>query len=220
VTSLVIPDAGLAGSAWARLQDGNTRWIEGRSTADGERGEARRAALTRSQTPFALILGCSDSRVPAEILFDQGLGDLFVVRTAGHALDAAVLGSVEYAVGILNVSLIVVLGHDECGAVAAATRLVDEAQVPPGYIRDVAERIAPNVLRARRSGADNPEKIIGQHAKYTVELLRERSLLVDAAIERGATAVVAAQYCLTSGDVTAVPTLSMPALATDFAHAA
>jgi carbonic anhydrase len=203
-TALDTPDP------WARLREGNLRWVEDRSTAGGDRGAARRAETSLSQTPFALVLGCSDSRVPAEILFDQGLGDLFVVRTAGHVVDSAALGSVEYAVDVLGVSLIVVLGHEECGAVAAAARVVDDGEVPPGYIRDIAERIAPNVLRARRAGAVTAAEIVGQHSMHTVELLRQRSPLVDAAIRRGALAAVPARYSLSSGTVIEV---GSPALA-------
>lgn len=188
---------------WAQLQAGNVRWVEGRSSAGG-RGADRRAEVSLSQTPFAAVLGCSDSRVPAEILFDQGLGDLFVVRTAGHVVDSAALGSVEYAVEVLGVSLIVVLGHDECGAVAAASRIVDDAQVPPGYIRDVAERIAPNILRARKEGATSPAAVVSNHSVYTVELLRQRSALIDNAIRCDAVRAIAARYCLRSGIVTQV----------------
>jgi carbonic anhydrase len=153
---------------------------------------------------MAAVLGCADSRVPAEILFDQGLGDLFVTRTAGHVLDSAVLGSIEYSVGVLGVSLIVVLGHEGCGAVAAAARLVDEAEVPPGHIRDVAERIAPSVLRARAAGAGTLATIGAQHSLYTAELLAQRSVIVDEAVRRGALTVVPVQYCLGTGLVAEV----------------
>lgn len=190
--------------AWARLQDGNRRWVDGNSTAARDRGAARRAQLNESQTPFAVVLGCSDSRVPAEILFDQGLGDLFVVRTAGHVLDSASLGSVEYAVAMLGVSLIVVLGHQGCGAVAAAGQLVDEGQIPPGFIRDVAEHIAPDVVRARRAGAVTPAELSAQHSLYTVDLLRQRSSLIDAAIRRGSLSTVPVQYSLSTGLVAEV----------------
>jgi carbonic anhydrase len=195
-------------SNWARLSEGNARWVEGRSRADDKRGAVRRAELAYAQNPFALVLGCADSRVPAEILFDQGLGDLFVVRTAGHTLDSAVLGSMEYAVEVLGVELLVVLGHEGCGAVAAAARVVDEVAVPHGYIRDVAEKIAPNVLRARLGGASTPEAVGAQHAAYTLELLRERSSALDTAIRRGALEAVASQYSLKTGrvcEVTALP---------------
>ncbi|GIF21432.1 carbonic anhydrase [Actinoplanes tereljensis] len=197
---------------WARLSEGNIRWVEGRSRADGQRGAVRRAELTTSQNPFALVLGCADSRVPAEILFDQGLGDLFVVRTAGQTVDSAVLGSMEYAVEVLGVELLVVLGHEGCGAVAAAARVIDEVAVPHGYIRDVAEKIAPNVLRARLAGASTPEEVGAQHAAYTLELLRERSSALDNAIRRGALGAVATQYSLKTGRVCEVAPLSEPHL--------
>ncbi len=198
---------------WSRLREGNTRWAEGRSTAGDRRGAARRAEVALAQAPQAVVLGCADSRVPAELLFDQGIGDLFVVRTAGHTLDSAVVGSVEYAVGVLAVPLIIVLGHDECGAVAAACRLLDEAQVPPGSIRGVAEQIAPDVLRARTAGAVTLSEISGEHARYTVDLLRQRSPMIDAAIVRGELAVVPAHYCLRTGAVTEVRPMAEAALA-------
>jgi carbonic anhydrase len=197
-------DSGQPGSPWQRLLDGNARWVAGRSEADTGRNAARRAELTESQSPFALVLGCADSRLPAEIVFDQGLGDLFGVRTAGHVLDAAVLGSVEYAVVQLAVPLIVVLGHEGCGAVAAAAGVVDSAAVPPGFIRDVVEHIAPNVLRARSEGAGNSDEVGGQHTIYTIEQLRQRSAIVDGAVRRGELEIVAARYCLGTGEVSEV----------------
>lgn len=190
---------------WIRLQEGNLRWIEDRSTAADDRGAARRAQLTEAQKPFAVIVGCSDSRVPAEILFDQGLGDLFVVRTAGHVLDAAALGSVEYAVVVLGVPLIVVLGHEGCGAVDAAIGVVDRAQAPPGHIRDIAERIAPNVVRARHDGASTPADVCGRHSVYTLDALRQRSALIDDAIRRGTVAALPARYHLRTGIVAELP---------------
>lgn len=190
-----------AGSPWATLQEGNARYVSGRSAADVRRGANRRAELVGSQAPSALVFGCADSRVPVEILFDQGLGDLFVVRTAGHVFDQAVLGSIEYATEILGVPLVVILGHDGCGAVAAALSMVDEGKVPPGCIRDVAEHIAPDVVRARLAGAETFEEAVEQHARFTAELLRERSALIDRAVTAGRLTVVPAWYSLTSGQV-------------------
>ncbi len=199
-------------SPWKRLQDGNRRWLEDRSTAGAGRGALRRAETCQGQNPFAVVLGCADSRLPAEILFDQGLGDLFVVRTAGQVLDTAVLGSIEYAVEALGVRLIVVLGHDGCGAVAAATGIVDGAPVPPGHIRDIASHVAPNVLRARLDGATTPDEIGGQHTLYTADLLRERSGIIDAAARRRKVSVVPAQYNLSTGTVTRVAPIAAPVL--------
>ncbi|MEV6349526.1 carbonic anhydrase [Actinoplanes sp. NPDC051851] len=197
-------------TTWAQLREGNARYMAGTSAADMRRGANRRAELVGSQAPSALVFGCSDSRVPVEILFDQGLGDLFVVRTAGHVIDGAVLGSIEYAVEILGVPLIVVMGHDGCGAVAAAMAMVDEGKVPPGSIRDVVEHIAPDIVRARFAGDRTFEGAVEQHARYSVELLRERSALVDGAVRAGRLTVVPAWYSLRTGQV--AEALPLPAL--------
>jgi carbonic anhydrase len=193
-------------SGFQDLLEGNARFVAGRSEAAGRRGADRRAQLVASQAPSALVFGCADSRVPVEILFDQGLGDLFVVRTAGHVVDGAVLGSIEYAVEVLGVPLIVVLGHDGCGAVAAATAMVDEGRVPPGSIREVAEHIAPDIVRGRIEGDRTCADAVERHACYTVDLLQERSALIGAAVRSGRLTVVAARYSLGTGQVTeAVP---------------
>ncbi|SDT46150.1 carbonic anhydrase [Actinoplanes derwentensis] len=190
-----------ASTSWAVLREGNARFIAGMTSADLRRGPHRRAELIGSQAPSAIVFGCADSRVPAEILFDQGLGDLFVVRTAGHVVDGSVLGSIEYAVEVLGVPLIVVLGHDSCGAVAASIAMVDEGKVPPGSIREIVEHIAPDVVRARIAGAETLAETIEQHASYTAELLRERSVLIDRAITAGRVSVVPTFYSLASGEV-------------------
>ncbi|WP_430783347.1 carbonic anhydrase [Actinoplanes sp. G11-F43] len=189
------------GTHWAALREGNARYVAGLSTADVRRGADRRAELVGAQAPSALVFGCADSRVPVEILFDQGLGDLFVVRTAGHVFDVSVLGSIEYAVEVLGVPLIVILGHDGCGAVAAATTMVDEGKVPPGCIRDVAEHIAPDIVRARIAGAETFEETVEQHARFTAEQLLDRSALIDRAVTAGRVNVVPTWYSLASGQV-------------------
>ncbi|HWS33110.1 MAG TPA: carbonic anhydrase [Actinoplanes sp.] len=190
-----------AGKSWAALREGNQRYMAGLSTADVRRGADRRAELLKSQAPSAIVLGCADSRVPVEILFDQGLGDLFVVRTAGHVLDSAVLGSLEYAVEVLGVPLIVIVGHHGCGAVVAGQTMVDEGKVPPGNIREIAEHIAPDVVRARLSGAETHSDIVEAHSLYTAELLRDRSALIDRAVTAGKLSVVPTFYSLTTGEV-------------------
>src|SRR5262245_51956921 len=125
-------------TAWKALKEGNERFVAGMPEHPSQSIE-HRASLAEEQRPTAVVFGCADSRVAAEIIFDQGLGDMFVVRTAGHVIDAAVLGSIEYAVSVLDVPLIVVLGHDSCGAVKATLTALDEGVVPGGYVRDIVE---------------------------------------------------------------------------------
>ena len=107
----------------------------------------------------------------AELIFDQGLGDMFVVRTAGQAIDSAVLGSIEYAVTVLNVPLIVVLGHDSCGAVKAAIGAIDDGAIPGGFVRDVVERVAPSILLGRREGLSRVDEFEERHVRETVAQL-------------------------------------------------
>ena len=137
--------------AWRALQDGNARFIAG-ETEHPHQDAQRRKDLAQSQKPFAVIFGCSDSRLAAEIIFDLGLGDTFVIRTAGQVIDNAVLGSLEYAIEVLGTPLIMVLGHDSCGAVTATKDSVESGQLPRGFQRDLVERITPSVLEAKRAG--------------------------------------------------------------------
>ena len=148
-----------------------------------------------------MIFGCADSRVAAEIIFDQGLGDMFVVRTAGHVIDSAVLGSIEYAVTVLNVPLVVVLGHDTCGAVNAALSAVDSGALPGGYVRDVVERVAPSILLGRRDGLTSPEEFEQRHIHETVAQLMVRSTAVAERVAAGSLAIVGATYQLAAGKV-------------------
>jgi carbonic anhydrase len=197
-----------ADDAWERMQTGNHRWVERRSAAGNRRAAARRAATSLGQNPFAMVLSCADSRLPVEILFDQGIGDLFVVRTAGHSLDTAVLGSLEYGVEVLGVSLIVVLGHESCGAVAAAIGVADGVLAPPGHIGDIARSIVPHVQEARRAGAETADEIAGRHSLITADLLRERSEILDEAIRERRLAARAAHYSISSGLAGDPPSLS------------
>ena len=136
--------------AWRRLREGNERFVAGESSHPNQ-DASRRSSLVENQHPFAVIFGCSDSRLAAEIIFDLGLGDAFVVRTAGQVIDDAVLGSLEYSISVLGVPLIVVLGHDSCGAVSATKTAVETGQMPVGFIRDLVERITPSVLTSLRN---------------------------------------------------------------------
>jgi carbonic anhydrase len=188
-------------AAWAALAEGNRRFAEGRR--EHPHGDAdRRARLAAAgQKPFALIFGCSDSRVAAEIVFDRGLGDLFVVRTAGHVLDTGVLGSLEFGVAVLDVPLVVVLGHDACGAVTATLEAHADGRIPGGYVRNVVELVTPSVLAARRRGVADVEGVVHEHARATAALLVERSAAIAERVADGRCAVVAAEYRLADGDV-------------------
>jgi carbonic anhydrase len=187
-------------TAWDALNEGNQRFVAGRP-AHPSQSVKRRAALADGQQPVAAVFGCGDSRVPAEIVFDQGLGDMFVVRTAGHVIDSAVLGSIEFAVAVLDVPLIVVLGHDGCGAVNAALSALDDGVVPDGYLRDVVERVAPSILLGRRDGLSAANEFVGRHVDETVAQLANRSTAIAERVAAGTLALVGATYHLADGRV-------------------
>ena len=189
--------------AWRDLVEGNSRYAAGASRHDHQDPE-RRLELADHQDPFGLVLGCSDSRVPAEVVFDQGLGDLFVVRTAGHIVDSAVLGSIEFGVEVLQVPLILVLGHTGCGAVAATVRAIDAHHTPSGYLRDVVERVSPAVFEARRVTDTGPDAIAAENVRQTTRALLEKSATLADAVRSGRTAVVGALYRITEGVVSPV----------------
>ena len=160
-----------------------------------------RASLAAAQKPTAVVFGCADSRVAAEIIFDQGLGDMFVVRTAGHVLDSAVLGSLEYAVTVLDVPLIVVLGHDSCGAVKATLSALDDGTVPGGYVRDVVERVTPSILLGRRQGLSRVDEFEAHHVLETAAQLMSRSSAIADRVDKAQLAIVGLTYHLADGRV-------------------
>jgi carbonic anhydrase len=185
-------------NAWKALREGNERFVAGTPKHPNQSIE-HRASLAEGQKPTAVVFGCSDSRLAAEIIFDQGLGDMFVVRTAGHVLDSAVLGSIEYAVAVLNVPLIVVLGHDSCGAVKATLSALDEGAVPGGYVRDLVERVTPSILLGRREGLTRVDEFEAKHVNETVAQLQARSTVIAKALEDGSVGVVGLTYHLADG---------------------
>ncbi|MCV7021117.1 carbonic anhydrase [Mycolicibacterium aichiense] len=187
-------------TAWKALKEGNERFVAGQPEHPSQSIEDR-ARLAGGQTPTAVIFGCADSRVAAEIIFDQGLGDMFVVRTAGHVIDSAVLGSIEYAVGVLNVPLIAVLGHDSCGAVKATLSALDDGAVPGGYIRDLVERVTPSILVGRREGLTRVDEFEARHVIETGTQLMARSALIAERVAAGALAIVGLTYHLADGKV-------------------
>ena len=194
------------GQVWREMVRGNARFVAGEPRHPRQDVE-RRSELAGAQNPRAALFGCSDSRLAAEIIFDKGLGDLFVVRNAGQVISDSVVGSLEYAVAVLNVPLIVVLGHDECGAVAAAiaSQGADAAPLPPHIERLIAP-IVPAVHRVVGDGAVDPgtvdAELVGrEHLRDTVAELLEESELIGDAIARGELAIVGANYRLAQGTV-------------------
>ena len=181
--------------AWRRLRE---RFVNGESSHPNQ-DASRRSSLVENQHPFAVIFGCSDSRLAAEIIFDLGLGDAFVVRTAGQVIDDAVLGSLEYSIGVLGVPLIVVLGHDSCGAVSATKAAVETGQMPTGFIRDLVERITPSVLTSLRNNETEVNDMVVEHVKQTSHRLVDSSRVISDAIESGRAAVIGLSYSLKEG---------------------
>ncbi|MFH7597953.1 carbonic anhydrase [Streptomyces racemochromogenes] len=191
--------------AFELLMAGNQRFVSG-SPEHPNQDAARRTETAPSQQPFAVLFGCSDSRLAAEIIFDRGLGDLFVVRTAGHVAGTEVLGSIEFGAAVLNAPLVVVLGHDSCGAVAAACSALEDGQTPGGFVRDVVERVTPSVLAARAAGRESAEEILAEHIEQTVDLLLERSRILADRVADGRLGIVGLSYRLADGSAQLVAT--------------
>ena len=185
-------------TAWKTLKEGNERFVAGRPEHPNQSVE-RRASLASGQQPIAAVFACADSRVAAELLFDQGLGDIFVVRTAGQAIDTAVLGSIEYAVAVLDVPLVVVVGHSGCGAVKAAVGAIDDGAVPGGFVRDVVERVAPSILVGRRDGLSSVDEFEKRHVAETVAQLASRSTIIAERLAAGTLAIAGVTYQLADG---------------------
>jgi carbonic anhydrase len=168
----------------------------------GVQGRERRVELARNQAPFCVLVGCSDSRVPPELLFGRGLGELFIVRNAGNTVDTAALGSIEYGVGVLGCPLIVVLGHENCGAVAAAVAVVEKNASFPGVIGEMVQPIVPAVLEARRSpGGATLDAAVVANAKRVAARLKTQSPVVQEALRQSKLKIVAARYDLAAGHV-------------------
>ncbi|HBB33070.1 MAG TPA: carbonic anhydrase [Cyanobacteria bacterium UBA8803] len=190
----VSPDAALK-----RLMEGNKRFIEGQ----GENPNQSRLRLQETavaQYPFASILGCADSRVPAEIVFDQGLGDLFVVRVAGNVASQTAIGSLEFASAVLGSQLIVVIGHSRCGAVQAAIK----GDPLPGRIGVFVEEIKPAVESVRFKTGDLEENSITANVQYQARKLSESSTILASLIKEGKLKIAGGRYDLATGQVTIV----------------
>lgn len=184
--------------AWERMARGNERFVAGQPRHPRQDVE-RRAEVEVAQRPDAALFGCSDSRLAAEIIFDKGLGDLFVVRNAGQVVSDSVVGSLEYAVGVLGVTLIVVLAHDRCGAVQAAIdQTKPDAAALPVHIHSLVDQIVPSVHEA---GTDDPAVVGVTHLRATVAQLLTASELISDAVAAGDLAIVGANYRLLEGRV-------------------
>lgn len=197
------------GKVWAEMLRGNDRFVRGEPAHPRQDAE-RRAEIAHQQTPLAALFGCSDSRLAAEIIFDKGLGDLFVVRNAGQVISSSVIGSLEYAVAVLQVPLILVLGHDECGAVRAAIDSQGPNAVPlPAHIHQLVSEIVPAVRAigiAAEDGTIDPEAIeaseVGRlHLRNTVAGLLKESEVISDAVANGNLAIVGANYRLAEGQL-------------------
>ena len=182
--------------ALKRLQDGNERFVAGTPTQTTKDAK-RRAEVAQGQKPFAIIVSCSDSRVGPEVVFDQGLGDIFVTRTAGHVVDDVGLGSIEYAVEHLGATLILVLGHERCGAVAA-TVAGGEAH---GHVRAIVKAIQPAVTKTKGQPGDAVDNAVRAQVSAVVRQLQQAELILAERVKAGKIKVVGARYDLDTGKV-------------------
>jgi carbonic anhydrase len=188
-----------ATEALNRLRDGNARFVAGTSNIDDAVSGARRAELVGGQAPFAVILACSDSRVPVELIFDQGLGDLFVVRVAGNIVAPSQVGSIEYAAAVLGAQLVVVLGHSNCGAVEATLKeLAQEQAVRSPNLRAIVDRIGPAL-----AGLANPtlQAAVAANVRNAVKELRHGSEILAGRVDAGDLTVIGAEYSIETGEV-------------------
>ena len=197
-----------AAAALERLREGNRRFVSDEAVATASSSQARRTALVAGQAPFAIVLGCSDSRVPAELVFDQGFGDLFVIRVAGNVVAPSQVGSVEFAASIFGTRLVVVMGHTQCGAITATVdELLGRTTTESKNLRSIVDRVRPSVeslLSGRKEVALDAlvADAVRANVRASVNHLRHGSELLE---ELGRTAglmVVGAEYSLDTGVVT------------------
>ena len=183
------------------LREGNRVFLEG-APARPLTSSQRRLELARGQQPFAAYVTCSDSRVPPELLFGRGLGELFIIRNAGNTVDTVALGSIEYAVAVLGVPLVVVMGHESCGAVAAAASVVSENATYPGQIGRMIEPIIPAVLSVRDEAGDPLENAVRANVRRVADYLRNQTdPIMQDPLGSGRVKVVGAYYNLETGAV-------------------
>jgi carbonic anhydrase len=196
-----------AAEALERLRDGNRRFVSGQPSRATLPDRSRRAEVAEEQAPFAIILGCSDSRVPAEIVFDQGLGDLFVIRVAGNIVAPSLVGSVEFAAAKFDTRLVVVLGHSRCGAVLATrAELEQPMERQSRNLRSIVDRIRPSVEGLLRTELRHDTETLVRHAVranvgVSVSHLRHGSEVLEQLIAEEGLVIVGAEYSLETGEV-------------------
>jgi carbonic anhydrase len=192
--NVLSPDAALK-----RLMEGNARYVDGVARRHDFKHE--REALAGGQNPFAAVLSCADSRIAPEYAFDTGRGDLFVCRVAGNFAGTETIASLEYAVAVLNTPLILVLGHDACGAVDATLKAIKDDKPPPGHIPSLVDAIAPAAKAAMQQGGEVLDKAIRQNVVDNVAKLKSAAPILSAAVEQGKLKIAGGIYRLTTGTV-------------------
>jgi carbonic anhydrase len=189
-----------------RLREGNRRFVAGVRSGDALLTHTPQEALAAKPNPIAIVLGCSDARVPAEIIFDQGLGDLFVIRVAGNIVAPSQVGSVEFAADRFGTPLVVVLGHTQCGAILATLEAVRNEANPSSNVRSIVDRIRPTVRTLLATGVrhNEPELVrqaVRANVRASVDHLRHGSALLEQLIHDGNLLIVGAEYSLETGEV-------------------
>ena len=187
--------------AWDAMREGNRRFVSGQ-LAHARQDIDHREAIAEAQTPYAALFGCADSRLSAEIIFDVGLGDLFVVRNAGQVIAETILGSLEYSVEVLGVPLILVLGHDECGAIRATIDSTEGKLTAKGqFIKNIVNRIEPTVREANKRGLRAIDDVTVLHIEETINEIITRSEIIADAVSHGRFGIVGANYKLVKGEI-------------------
>lgn len=187
-------------AVWEALREGNERFIANRSERPNQDPEYR-SLLSVGQSPRVVIFSCSDSRVPVEMVFDLGLGDAFVIRTAGQIIDSSIIASVEYAIEKFDVNLLVVMGHESCGAVRATMEFAEGGSAPNGFQRTIVERVLMSVTEANKRGLITREDVERQHITETVYQLMARAPGLGQGLIRQSMGIVGLRYNLSEGRV-------------------
>ena len=192
-----------AADAWSALEQGNKRYVSD-TAVNCNRNYDRRAEVASGQHPFAMVLGCADSRVPPEVIFDQRLGDLFTVRVAGNVADSNAIGSLEYAVLHFGSPLLLVLGHQSCGAVAATLEVIEKHTSAPGHIGSIVAAIKPAAESVKGKPGDALDNAIRANIKAVAGALQSSSTILADHVTSGKLQIVGAYYSLKDGRVTQV----------------